>query len=573
MQRYLSFLQWLPSYKKNDLLRDVVAGFTVGIVLIPQGMAYAMIAGLPPVYGLYASLLPLVLYTFMGTSRQLAIGPVAMDSLLVAAGIGALALTNVTTYITMVIFLSFLVGVIQVMLGVFRMGFLVNFLSKPVISGFTSGAALIILFSQLKHFLGVEIANSNQFHTLVYNVSQKLLETNLYDVIIGMLGTLIILGFKWWNRKIPAIVFVVVLGILAVYLLDLEQYGVEVVGIIPQGLPNFKFPELRMQYLLEIWPIALTLALVGYLEAISIGKAIEEKNGKATIRPNMEFVALGASNIVGSFFQSFPVTASFSRSAINRETGAKTPLSLIFSALLVLITLLFLTQFFYYLPNAVLAAIIIVSVFGLIEVRYPKSLWNHRKDEFLLWLFTFLITLFVGIKEGILIGVLFSLLLMVYRTSKPHIAVLGQIKNSHYYKNINRFSEEVILRDDLLIIRFDAQIYFGNVNFFKKQLFTNIEKKGSDLRAIILNAEAINYIDSTAAKMLENVIMELQDRHLKFYIAGAIGPARDIIFRSEIIRIMPKEHLFVQTADAVAYFDDPSATSALQDKVAHQNES
>jgi SulP family sulfate permease len=347
--------------------------------------------------------------------------------------------------------------------------------------------------------------------------------------------------------------------------------GVKIVGAIPMGLPHFQMPNINVQNMVDIWPIALTLALVGYLEAISIGKALEEKDGDETIDSNQELVALGASNIIGSFFQSYPTTASFSRSAINGEAGVKTNLSALFSVGLVVLTLLFLTPLFYYLPNAILASIIMVSVFGLIDLSYAKNLWRTRKDEFVVLLVTFLATLFIGIPPGILLGVLFSLLLMVYRTSNPHFAVLGNIKGSDYYKNINRFDDEIVLRNDLLIVRFDAQLYFGNAAFFKRELFEYIDAKGSTLKGVILNAEAINYIDSSAAQMLTKVIKEIHSRELQFYIAGAIGPTRDIIFSSGIINELHTEFLFVKTKEAVAYFEDPSSISILQGKVAHQN--
>ncbi len=278
MQRFIPFLDWVSKYNKGFLLKDLIAGLTVGVILIPQGMAYAMVAGLPPVYGLYASVFPVLVYLFLGTSRQLAIGPVAMDSLLVAAGLGTLAITGVENYIAMAIFLAFLVGAIQLLLGLFRMGFLVNFLSRPVISGFTSGAALIIIFSQLKHLLGTDIEKSIKFHQLVINAFDKFAETNLYDFTIGVAGILIIVLLKKWNKKIPSILIVVVFGILAVYFLDLQQFGVKIVGEIPYGLPDFQVPNFNFKNAMDLWPIALTLALVGYLEAISIGKAIEEKN-------------------------------------------------------------------------------------------------------------------------------------------------------------------------------------------------------------------------------------------------------------------------------------------------------
>lgn len=571
MQRFLPFLEWSVNYKKAYFLKDLLAGFTVGIVLVPQGMAYAMIAGLPPVYGLYASLFPVLMYAVLGTSRKIAVGPVAMDSLLVAAGLGTLAISGVENYIAMVVVLTLMVGVIQFVLGILRMGFLVNFLSKPVISGFTSAAALIIMLSQLKHLLGTTIAGSNRFHQLILNAFEELGTINFYDFAIGLLGIVLLIGLKKWNKNIPGILLIVLLGILAVYVLNLEHFGVALVGEIPQGLPSFVIPNVQLNNLQNLWPIALALALVGYLEAISIGRALEEKSGEETIRPNQELIALGSSNIVGSLFQAFPVTASFSRSAINHESSAKTNLAAIFGIILVLLTLLFLTPVFSNLPNAILASIIMVSVFGLIDFKYAKNLWDNRKDEFGVLLVTFFITLFIGITEGILIGVLCSMLLMVYRTSKPHFAVLGNIKDSDYYKNIRRFGDEVVERDDLLIVRFDSQLYFGNTNFFKKELQKHIKAKGSGLRGVILNAEAINYIDATGADALTKAIHEIHEQGLQFYIAGAIGPTRDIIFNSGIINELHKEYLFVKTKEAVAFFDDPNTISILGSRVAYEN--
>ncbi len=570
MRRFFPFLDWVSNYKKDFLTKDLVAGLTVGIILIPQGMAYAMVAGLPPVYGLYASVFPVLVYMFLGTSRQLAIGPVAMDSLLVAAGLGTLAITGIENYIAMAIFLAFLVGAIQLLLGLFRMGFLVNFLSTPVISGFTSGAALIIIFSQLKHLLGVNIDQSSKFHQLFINAIGKFADTNIYDFVLGIAGIFIIILLKKWNRKIPSILVVVVLGILTVFFLDLQQYGVKLVGEIPKGLPDFQLPNINFQNVMDLWPIALTLALVGYLEAISIGKSMEEKSKEDRIDANQELVALGTSNIIGSFFHAYPVTASFSRSAISNDAGGKTNGFALFSVIMVVVTLLFLTPLFYFLPNAVLASIIMVSVFGLIDVEYPKTLWKFRKDEFVVLMLTFLITLFIGIKEGVLIGVLLSLLLMVYRTSKPHFAVLGKIRGSDYYRNVERYGDEIEDRADLLIVRFDSQLYFGNKNYFKTQLMKKVNAKGDKLKGVILNAEAINYIDSTAANMLISVINELHGRKLEFYIAGAIGPTRDIIFSSGIIDALRKECLFVRTKEAVANLDNPDIRPNFQQKIAHQ---
>lgn len=571
MRRFLPFLDWLPKYNKKLFRKDLAAGMTVGIILIPQGMAYAMIAGLPPVYGLYAALFPVIIYAFLGTSRQIAVGPVAMDSLLVAAGLGTLVITGLENYILMALFLSFMVGAFQLFMGVFRMGFLVNFMSRPVISGFTSAAAVIIIFSQLKHLLGTNIENSNKFHELVINALHHIKETNFYDFAIGLVGILIIISFKNWFKRFPAILLVVVLSTLVVYFFNLESYGVHVVGEVPAGLPSFSWHKFSFKNFKDIWPIALTLAFVGYLEAISIGRAFEDKNKEETISPNQELVALGFSNMIGSFFQAYPVTSSFSRSAINYEAGAKTTVASMVSVVMVVLTLLFLTPLFYNLPKAALASIIMVSVFGLIDLSYPKSLWNQRKDEFAVLMITFLFTLSMGIVEGIMLGVLMSLLVMVYRTSKPHFAILGNIKGSDYYKNIYRFGDEVDIRPDLLIVRFDSQLYFGNSSYFKSQLFRYIEAKGPGLKAVILNAEAINYIDSTASSMLIKVIEEIHQRNIQFYIAGAIGPTRDIIFESGIVNCLDKKYLFVKIKEAVAHYEDPGKIPDLREKIAHQN--
>lgn len=547
-----------------------MAGLTVAIVLIPQGLAYALIAGLPAVYGLYASMVPLLIYTFFGTSRSLGVGPVAMDSLLVAAGLGAIASVGPENYIAMAVLLAFMVGFIQLLLGILRMGFLVNFLSKPVISGFTSGAALIIMLSQLKYLLGTDIQGSSQLHKIFWNTIQKIGEFNPYDLGIGIIGILLMIALRKWNKKLPYILMVVIIGIVSVYLFQWVDKGVDIVGEIPKGLPVAAIPDLNWKSIMPLWPIALTLSLVGYLETISIGKGIEDKMNSDQLDANRELVALGLSNMTGSIFQSYPVTASFSRSAIYYESKSKTNLATLITALIVLLTLLFLTPLFYYLPKAALAAIIMVSVYNLIDVKYALVLWKYRKDEFLVLLSTFAITLFVGIMEGIVVGVVISLLLMVYRTSNPHFAVLANIKGTPYYRNIKRFGSDALERKDLLIVRFDAQMYFGNSSFFKSRLLELIDRKGPELKAVILNAEAINYIDSSAAHMLRNLLEMMYQDGIQFYIAGAIGPTRDILFSSGIMELLPKECLFVETREAVLFYDDPAKKSELQNKVALQ---
>lgn len=570
MKQYFPILSWLPNYKKTFLYGDVMAGITVGILLIPQGMAYAMIAGLPPVFGLYAALMPQVIYTILGTSRQLSVGPVAMDSLLVAASLGALGITGIDNYIAMAIFLSLFMGVFQLLLGLFRLGFLVNFLSKPVISGFTSAAAIVIGLSQLKHFLGISIQGSSKLHELLKQVYLESSEIHIYTLLISFLGIVLIVLLKKYSPKIPSALVVVLLGTLVVYYFNLENLGVKIVGDIPQGLPSFEVPDFQIIPLSKLTPLALTLALVAYMEAISVSKSLEESQENYQVDANQELVALGMSNIVGSFFRSYPTTGGFSRTAVNNQAGAFTGVSSVVSAFVIGLTLLFLTPLFYYLPNAVLASMIMVAVYNLIDFKLPIVLWEQNRDEFFLLITTFLITLFVGITQGILIGMMSSLVLMIYRTSQPHIAVLARIEGSDYFKNIERFHEQVKERDDLLIIRFDAQLFFGNKDFFKKKLDSLVAKKKETLRLVVLNAESISYIDSSANAMLLQYIQTLKQHNIQFFISGAIGPTRDVLFNNGIIDELGKDNLFVRTYEAVDCYDGVVCKDDLQNKICQQ---
>lgn len=569
----IPILEWLPNYKKEFLGGDLSAGLTVGIMLIPQGMAYAMIAGLPPVLGLYAALIPQVIYGILGTSRQLSVGPVAMDSLLVAAGLGALSLSGIEEYIGMAIFLALFMGLIQFLLGVVRMGFLVNFLSKPVISGFTSAAALIIGLSQLKHLLGTPIKGGNQIHTLVYSAFKTIDQTQWIALVLGLAAIVIIKGLKRIHKRIPGALIVTLLGIVVTYVFRLDQLGLSIVQDVPKGLPAFSLPSVEQSRIAELFPIAMTLALIAFMEAISVAKAVEEKHKLNEVRPNQELIALGLSNAIGSLFQSYPTTGGFSRTAVNDQAGAASTLASFVSAAIVGLTLLFLTPLFYYLPNTVLAAIIMVAVFGLIDLEYPKVLWKNRKDEFALLLFTFVITLTVGIKEGILYGVLLSLLLLVYRSSKPHFAILARVKNSPYYRNIKRFPEEVEIDPEIVLFRFDGQLYFGNKDYFKSSLLQAIEERGTSVKKIILNVEPINYIDSSAAFMLRQLLEDLASKQISVVIAGPIGPIRDILKRSGIVDLLGKEAFYENTHSAYLSAKEDQAAEEMSKKIALESQS
>ena len=570
MKTFIPILNWLPDYKSEYLKDDFIAGVTVAVLLIPQGMAYALIAGLPPIYGLYAALTPQIIYAFLGTSRQLAVGPVAMDSLLVAAGLGALSIVDSNQYIQMAILLALTIGAIQFLLGLLKMGFIVNFLSKPVISGFTSAAAIIICINQLKHILGISISQSNKIHIFTSALMQSETPINLHSLIIGIVSIILLILIKGWSSKIPSALVIVVIGICWVTFTHQIQPSVAIVGNIPDGLPNFSFPPLKWKIIKELIPISLTIALVAFMEAISIAKSIQEKHKTYEINPNQELLALGASNMIGSFFQSYPTTGGFSRTAVNNEAGAKTGVAALISALIVAIILTFFTDWFYYLPKSVLGAIIIVAVIKLINYKYAIRLYKIRKDEFLVLLFTFIATLFIGITEGILFGIIFSFLLLVYRTSKPHYAFLGRIGSTNYFKNIKRFPDEVVLRDDLIILRFDAQLFFGNIHFFKKLVFDSLNKNPKKVKGFIINARSMNYIDSTAIEQLIDIIEKIQEKGIRVMLVGATGPTRDSVIKSKLINVVKKGNLFITSGDATDSFDKVCKKSTIQKKLSRQ---
>ena len=570
MKTFIPILNWLPDYKSEYLKDDFIAGVTVAVLLIPQGMAYALIAGLPPIYGLYAALTPQIIYAFLGTSRQLAVGPVAMDSLLVAAGLGALSIVDSNQYIQMAILLALTIGAIQFLLGLLKMGFIVNFLSKPVISGFTSAAAIIICINQLKHILGISISQSNKIHIFTSALMQSETPINLHSLIIGIVSIILLILIKGWSSKIPSALVIVVIGICWVTFTHQIQPSVAIVGNIPDGLPNFSFPPLKWEIIKELIPISLTIALVAFMEAISIAKSIQEKHKTYEINPNQELLALGASNMIGSFFQSYPTTGGFSRTAVNNQAGAKTGVAALISALIVAIILTFFTDWFYYLPKSVLGAIIIVAVIKLIDYKYAIRLYKIRKDEFLVLLFTFIATLFIGITEGILFGIIFSFLLLIYRTSKPHYAFLGRIGSTNYFKNIKRFPDEVVLRDDLIILRFDAQLFFGNIHFFKKLVFDSLNKNPRKVKGFIINARSMNYIDSTAIEQLIDIIEKIQEKGIRVMLVGATGPTRDSVIKSKLINVVKKGNLFITSGDATDSFDKVCKKSSIQKKLSRQ---
>ena len=549
-------LDWLPNYNKGWLKGDIGAGLTVGVMLIPQGMAYASIAGLPAVYGLYASIVPLLIYAIFGTSRQLAVGPVAMVSLLTATAIGSFQGLATSDYILYAILLAFLVGAIQFLLGVFRLGFLVNFLSHPVISGFTSAAALIIGLSQLKHLLGIEIPRGHRIDEIIINAANKVDEINWIALIIGVIGILIIIGVKRIHKSLPSQLFAVIFGIVVVSLFNLGkgEYAVNIIKDIPSTLPKFHIPLFDLKIIELLIPMALTIALVSFMESIAVAKAIQTKHRNYKVVPNQELVSLGLANIVGSFFQSYPTTGGFSRTAVNDQAGAKTGLAAIISAFLIVITLLFLTPFFYNLPKAILASVIMVAVFGLIDYKEAIHLWKSNTLDFWMLIATFLATLVLGVEMGIGLGVILSLAMVLFKTTNPHTAQLAKVPNSHFYRNVKRF-DNLKEKEEILIYRFDAQLFFANVNYFKDKLYDYERRKNDKLRLLIIDGESINNIDSTAIHALEEIVNDFNLRGIEVCFTGIKGPVRDKMIKSGFINKAKDDHFFMSIQEAVDSYD------------------
>ncbi|MBX2927633.1 MAG: solute carrier family 26 protein [Saprospiraceae bacterium] len=555
LDKFIPALSWLTGYRKSDLKGDVSAGLTVGVMLIPQGMAYAMIAGMPPIYGLYASTVPLILYALLGTSRQLAVGPVAMVSLLTAAGVGAIAGVGTEQYIALVILLALLVGVLQLLLGVFRLGFMVNFLSHPVISGFTSAAAIVIGLSQLKHLLGISLPRGERLHEILAGAWQHVGETNLLTLSIGIGAIVLIQLVKHWRKSFPGSLLAVVGGILLVWGLGLHEHGVKIVGKVPGGLPALGLPSFEWATLQSLLPIAAAIALVSFMESIAVAKAMQSRHRNYKLDANQELIALGAANIGAAFFKGFPITGGFSRTAVNDQAGARTGLAAIISAVLVVVTLLFLTPLFEFLPNAILAAVIMVAVYGLIDHKEAKHLWRSNRSDFSLWVVTFLATLFIGIEQGIGLGVLLSLALVIYRTTKPHVAVLGRVPDSFFYRNVERFSN-LEQRPDVLIVRFDAQLYFANVNYFRDSIDELAAQKGDALKVLIINAESINTLDSSGVHALEELIEQYRQRGISAFFVSVKGPVRDAMAKAHLTDKIGGQYFFMSNQQAVDAFDN-----------------
>jgi len=553
LRQFVPLLDQLADYEQEQLQGDLSAGLTVGVMLIPQGMAYALIAGLPPIYGLYAALVPLVAYALFGTSRQLAVGPVAMVSLLVAASVGPIAGGDTEQYIALTLMISVMVGLFQFILGIARFGFLVNFLSHPVLSGFTSAAALIIGLSQLKHLLGVDIPRSNYIHEILASAYAKMgaIEPTTLALGLGSIALLVVL--KRWKKAFPGALVAVVLTTAAVWAFGLHQDGVAIVGDVPRGLPDFFVPSFELDTIQSLIPATLTIALVGFMESIAVAKVYASRH-RYEVDANKELIGLGLANLFGAFFRAYPTTGGFSRTAVNDQAGAQTNLAGLFSAVVIALTLLLLTPLFYYMPKAVLAAIVMVAVVGLIDIEEARYLWRVDRKDFGLMMLTAAATLALGIEEGILVGVIVSLIAIIHEISQPHTAVEGRLPGTETYRNLQR-NPEAMTRASVVVVRMDASLSFANASTFK-DLIMELDVKDPELRAVVINMYPVNRVDSTGAHTLHEIIEDCRRNGVDIYFAGVKGPVRDVLAEAGVIKQAGTDHFFYEVHDAVETASD-----------------
>ncbi|WP_050927554.1 SulP family inorganic anion transporter [Aestuariivita boseongensis] len=549
LSRYLPILRWVPSYDREAFSSDVIAAIIVTIMLIPQSLAYALLAGLPPEVGLYASIAPLVLYTIFGTSMTLAVGPVAVASLMTASAVGELTAQGTPEYLGAAIALAFLSGLMLIVMGVARLGFLANFLSHPVISGFITASALIIAFGQLKHILGIDVHGHNlieQVESLVAGLSGA----NIPTMVIG--GAAI--AFLVWSRRFltpllrklgvapklasslskAAPVLAVIATTLAVWGLGLQAQGIAIVGDVPKGLPTPALPTVDVELWKSLLLPALMIGVIGYVETISVAQTLAAKR-RERIDPDQELIALGAANVGSSFSGGFPVTGGFSRSVVNFDAGARTPGAGALTAIGIALATLFLTPLLFNLPKATLAATIIVAVLSLVDLDAIRRTWVYSRSDFAAMLGTIIGTLLFGVEIGIAIGVISSLALFLGRTSRPHVAIVGRVPGSEHYRNINRHKVETT--PGVLSIRVDESLYFPNARFLEDTINDAVAQDNT-IRHVVLMCPAVNSIDASALESLEQINLRLRDAGILLHLSEVKGPVMDRLKRTDFL-----EHL------------------------------
>lgn len=534
----LPILEWGRGYDRNTLTSDLMAALIVTVMLIPQGLAYALLAGLPPEVGLYASIAPLVLYAILGTSRVLAVGPVAVVSLMTASAIGQHAVAGSQEYWSVAITLAFMSGSMLLLMGVLRLGFLANFLSHPVISGFISASGLLIAASQMKTIMGVT-SDSQNFIDLMLDLLAQIPNIHTLTFTIGLIAiiflawsrvglkrALLTFGLKAKSADIitkSAPVAVIAFTALLTWIFQWQVQGLKVVGTVPQGLPPLSVPLWDLALWKELAVPALLISVVGFVESVSVGQTLAAKR-RQRIEPDQELVALGASNLSSSLTGGFPVTGGFSRSVVNFDSGAKTPAAGAFTAIGIASASLLLTPALFYLPQAVLSATIIVTVMSLVDFSILKRTWAFSKTDFIGALTTLLVTLSVSIEIGLMVGVVASLALFLYKASRPHIAEVGLVPGTEHFRNIRRHS--VLTSPRVVSLRVDESLYFANSRALEDRV-NDAVANAPDVEHIVLQCSAINDIDSTALESLETIERRLRDSGISLHLTEVKGPVMD----------------------------------------------
>ena len=521
-------LAWLLSYDRSYLRSDVVAGLTVGALIVPQSMAYATLAGLPAVTGLYASLLPIAAYAIFSSSRHLSVGPMAVVSLLVASGITAAGISpDSSQYAYYALLLALTSGAIQVMLGLAKLGVLCNYVSNAVTSGFTSAAAIIIGLSQLGPILGVQLGSSKNPLDLLHSAYEKVGAINLPTALMGLVSILLLLYCKKYHPKFPAAIFALSVGTFLTWQFSLEKMGIATVGQVPEGLPAFDILAIDWPIIRGLAPAAVAIALVGFIGSIAVAQTIAMRH-RYRVEPNQELLALGLANVAASMSAGFPVTGSLSRTAVNQDAGGKTPASSIVTAAFVALSLLLFTPLFYHLPKAVLASIIVVSSLGLVDLKLPERLFQLRAIDGWTLLLTFVVTLFIGPIEGIFAGVVLSLIVFVHRTAHPHVAELGYRKAQEDFRDVERYPQALTF-PGIIILRVDARLYFANASFVHDEIVRRLNDE-PELKRVILDLSGVNDIDAVSMASLERLFEQCAERGTPIAMARMKGSVRDMAY-------------------------------------------
>lgn len=547
LKRYFPVFTWGPKYTNSKFADDSIAALIVAIMLIPQSLAYALLAGLPAETGLYASIVGLTVYAIFGTSNTLSVAPVAVLSLMTAAALAKLGLPTPAETLTAALALTFLSGVFLLMLGLLRLGFMANFLSHPVISAFVTASALIIALSQMQHMLGISASGQN-FVELCLSLAGELGNTNWVTLLLGV-GSILIIVFgksvlkslllnfgvsgriaSTASRAGPLLVALIA-GVLA-YAFNLEVYGVQLLGEVPQGLPALGLPDMSLDLLSMLAGSALLISIIGFVESISVAQTLAARR-RERVDLDQELVGLGAANMASSISGGFPVSGGFSRSVVNFEAGAATPAAGLFTAILITVVALFLTPALSYLPRVVLAAIIIVAVFGLIDFSVLRKSWLYSKADFSAVFVTLTLTLTVGVEVGIGAGVLASILIHLYKTSQPHVAVIGRVQGTEHFRNVDRHTVETF--DNQLSIRIDESLYFANTRYLEELIFKLVADRPK-LEHVILMCTAVNKIDMSALETLEKINETLKELEIKLHLSEVKGPIMDSLAATDFFR-------------------------------------